>query len=239
MVLLSARLKTSEIERRLRAADLPARETEGLGGDTVTVDTDDGTLFVTAVPRALTGEDVMNNIHPLFTEEDEIPALGNHAAHLVVVAVNFEAEGTRKVRRHLHQLHARALKALSGLEEVVGYAIDGTTFGPAALRRELADEHSAPIDLWAPAWVWSGDHGITAYTYGLAAFGHPEVQLVDADVEVAEAYVVLSDVAAYVIKGVDLEEGASVGWRAEMQVGVEKRPWVVDLEQPAWQLRMH
>lgn len=180
----------------------------------------------------------MNNIHPVLTGEDEIPALGNHGAHLMVVAVNFADEDSRTVRRHLHQLHARVLRALAEDERVVGYAVEGTTIGPRALRAELADDSRPPLHLWAPAWVWSGEDGITAYTYGLASFGHPEVQIVDADLDTAEAYLLLNDVAGYVVSGVSLEDGAEVGWSAGERFTAAESAWVVDPAHAAWQLNI-
>lgn len=204
----------------------------------LSVDDEAGTLFVTPVPTALAGDDVMNNIHPMLTGEDEVPQLGNHQAHLVVVAVNFAGECSRAARRHLHQLHAWALSALMGDDRVVGYAMEGTTMGSAALRAELGDASQPPLHVWVPAWVWSGDEGVTGYTYGLSNFGHPEIQLVDAEIGDAEAYVVLGDLVGYVVSGVDLEEGATVGVMAGKRASVVKRNWVVDSSRAAWQLEM-
>lgn len=233
MVLLSEPVPTEELKGALERAGWAPSE-----GPVLSVESEEGTLFVTPVPSSLPGEGLLNNVHPMLTDEAEIPAIGNHGAHVIVVAASFGGDDDRASRRRLHQLHARGLRALADDERVVGYAIEGTTVGPAALRAELADSSHPPLHLWAPAWVWLGEQRVTAYTFGLAAFGHPEIQIVDADIDVAEAYVLLNDVAGYVISGVDLEPGATVGFGNVGEVGVDKRPWLVDTSRPAWQLKL-
>ena len=218
MLLLAEPLTADTVREHLERAGFDPRLSDG--GDVVLCAVDGVDLMISPVPRSLSGDDVLDNIHPVLTTDEEMQDIGMHAAHLIVGALGFG--GTPDVYR----AHARALSALADLDPVVGYSIDGTTMGRQALRSELADSPETPTQLWAPAWVWSGDDGVTGYTYGLAGFDLPELQLVDADVSTPEAYLLLIDATRRLIAGDTLES-----------LGGESAHWVVDPSRKAWRLR--
>lgn len=236
MLLLGEQLSVEQVADALTAAGLEPTTSAGDAGEPVvelTLGAD--TVFVSVLDRSLAGDGVLNDIHPLLTEEEDFPVIGAHAAHIVVVATNF-ADDSREARRALHSSHARVVEALAQLEEAVGYAIDGTTMGVEAVRRILSEGDGLPVSLWAPAWVWTGDDGVTAYTYGLAQFGHPELQLVDVEADAAEVYVLLQDAASAVIGGEELIDGRRLSSRTGAEFQVRNAQWVVDTSQPARQL---
>lgn len=236
MLLLSDFVPADWLSDLLRAADLSASLSSGESGEPVVeVEIDGISIFVTALDHALPGDDLLNNIHPVLTEDDESKVIAEHSAHLVVVATHFGASDSA-ARRAVHSAHAAALRALSRLKEVVGYSRDGTTMGPAALRRLLSDDSAPPVLLWAPIWVWSGDAGVTAYTYGLEQFGHPELQVVDGPAEPAETYVHLEKIAAEIITGRVLIAGETLSLPGMPDTQVHAAPWVIDPARPARQL---
>lgn len=220
MVLLSEPILAGEVYRRLVDAGVNSIETSG--SEVAEVRVGEVSVFVTPVPRPLAGDDVLQNIHPVFTEEGEMQSLGMHAAHLLVAAADFTGgAGILAV----HRAHARVLQVVSGWNEVTGYAIEGSTVGASAFRGELADLSVDPVTLWSPVWAWSGEAGVTAYTYGLAGFGLPELQMVDAPLTAPEAYVQLFDAARELIDGAEIES-----------LPGKLAVWVVDGLLPAWQL---
>lgn len=236
MLLLSELVPADRLSELLRAADLSASLSSGESGKPVVeIDVDGISVFVTALDHALPGDDVLNNIHPVLTDDDESKTIAEHAAHLVVVATQFGAADSA-ARRAVHRAHATALRALSRLEEAVGYSLDGTTMGPAALRRLFSDDSVPPVLLWAPIWVWSGDTGVTAYTYGLEQFDHPELQVVDGAAEPAETYFHLETLAAAIIDGSVLAPGEALSLAGVPDVQVDDARWVVDPTRPALQL---
>lgn len=218
MLLLAEPLTADTVREHLERTGFNPRLSDG--GDVVLCAVDGVDLMISPVPRSLGGDDVLDNIHPVLTTDEEMQDIGMHAAHLIVGALGFGATPD------VYRAHARALSALADLDPVVGYSIDGTTMGVQALRSELADSPETPTQLWAPAWVWSGDDGVTGYTYGLASFDLPELQLVDADVSTPEAYLLLIDATRRLIAGDTLES-----------LGGESARWAVDPSRKAWQLR--
>ncbi|AIT62234.1 hypothetical protein CDOO_03950 [Corynebacterium doosanense CAU 212 = DSM 45436] len=218
MLLLAEPVSADEVRKFLDDAGFEARLSDG--GDVVLSAVEGVELMISPVPRSLGGDGVLDNIHPVLTTDEEMQAIGMHSAHLIVGALGFGDV------RDVYRAHARALSALAGLEHAVGYSIDGTTMGAQGLRSELANSPESPVQLWAPAWVWEGDDGVTGYTYGLAGFGLPELQLVDAEVSTPEAYLLLIDASRHLIAGGELKSFSG-----------ESASWVVDPSRKAWRLR--
>lgn len=236
MLLLGESLGVEQVAKALRAAGLnPATSAGESGEPVVELQLGADTVFVSVLDRSLAGDGVLNDIHPLLADEEDFPVIASHSAHIVVVGTNFR-DDSREARRALHASHARVVEGLVQLEAAVGYAIDGTTMGVDALRKLLVQASDLPVSLWAPAWVWTGDDGVTAYTYGLAQFGHPELQLVDVEAEAAEIYVLLQDAASAVIRGEELIDGRRLSSRSGAEFQVQEARWVVDPTQPARQL---
>lgn len=223
MVLLDEQIAKEEVLGRLAAAGFSPEFTTGEnGGSMVELSVGEVSVFLDPLPFSLPGDEVLENIHPVFTEDSEMQRIGMHRAHLLLAAVDFD--GSADVLA-VHRAHARVLREVSSWEEVAGYSLAGTTMGPTALRRELGEE-ADPVAVWAPAWVWEGDDGVTGYTFGLTRFGLPELQIVGAPVPAPEAYLMLIDASRHLIEGGTLEslEG-------------ESATWVVDPSREAWQLR--
>ncbi len=214
---------------------------EGEAGSAIIQYSDGGVeLFLTPIDGSHPGQDVVDHIHPILTEEEEIPGIINHTAQLLIVAARLGADGSgheRVDKLEVRQAHARALRGLIGMEEAVGYSRPGTTTGLRALREQLADATQPPVYLHAPVWLWAGDDGLTAYTFGLADFGHPELQVVGSDAEPVELFTLLCDLVDYVTgQGATLKDGDTFGRPEGERIGLTKTRWLVDTGQEAIQL---
>lgn len=236
MLLLADPLGAEQVKGALRDAGFEATTASESG--VIEILDDDGTGYVTTVDRALAGDDVLDHIHPLLTNEAEARAIGEHTAHLIVVATNLESDGNLPARRSVFELHARMLAALSRNSKVVGYHLEGTTVGAQALRSEL-EEDRLPVQIWAPGWVWDAAGKTTAYTFGLHKFGLPELQLVDVDISPLETYSLFLDVAQMMIEGA-IGAAGPLGIRVASGSGVVARndTWLVDQRVPAWNLEL-
>ncbi|MDR7328766.1 DUF4261 domain-containing protein [Corynebacterium guangdongense] len=216
---------------------------EGETGSAIIQYSDGGVeLFLTPIDASHAGQEVVDYIHPILTEEEEIPHIINHSAQLLVVAARLGGGNpgrAREERREVRQAHARAIRGLIDMEEAVGYVRPGTTMGLRALRGQLADATQPPVYLHAPVWLWAGDDGLTAYTFGLADLGHPELQVVASAAEPAEIFTLLCDLVAYVAeKGATLSDGDTFGRTGGERIPLTGARWLVDAEQDALRLEI-
>ncbi|WP_144412241.1 hypothetical protein [Corynebacterium uterequi] len=226
-LLLSRPLSTADLRELLDEAGLNP------GGDGTALAVERGGMHVglTVIERSLGGDGVLRNIHPISATPPEVEAIVDHRAHVVILAF-----GSADASVEVHELHAQVVAALADAPEVVGYAIDGTTWSASALRDVVSEQAKLPVELWAPVWAWEGEAGTTAYSYGLSHFGGWEVQVVDAALGVEEAYVVLLELVHRVVTGVRLDDGAVVNTPSGVTARVEAAAWVIDPTMPAWRL---
>lgn len=238
-LLLSGRQDAEDLLGRVRdfapAASVGA---DGEAGAGIVQYTDgDVELFLTPIDSSNPGEDVVDHLHPILTEEEEIPHIINHTAQLLVVAARLGGTGTghsRVDKLQVRQAHARAIRGLVGLDAAVGYVRPGTTMGLRALREQLADASQPPVYLYAPVWLWAGDDGLTAYTFGLSDFGHPELQVVGSGAEPVEVFALMCDLVAYVVEeGATLTAGEAFGRSEQERIPLSRTRWLVDTSQEA------
>lgn len=238
-LLLAEAVSAPELLRHVRAslpdAQLVTSQEGEDGAALVQWQAGEVTVFFTPIPGSHPDEVIVEHIHPGLTEEDDIPAIVNHTAQILLVASRFGTEGDQRARlSDMHRVHGQALRSIVNLDSAVGYSLPGTTMGMGELRRELHNLPAAPVMVWAPVWLWAGDDGITAYTYGLSNFGHPELQVVDSKAELAAVFTLLLDTAAYIIdEGATLNDGDSYQLSTGEAFAVTAEPWLVDASIPA------
>ncbi|GAB3941681.1 hypothetical protein GCM10028828_07070 [Corynebacterium tapiri] len=168
-----------------------------LNDNVFAVEVDGISVFLAPVQREYSNEDVLNNIHPVFTSEDEMQAIAEHEGHLIVTAASFA--DTPAARLDVARAHQKVLKTLARSEQVVAYYREGTTFGPAALQQAVQED--PPVRLSCPVWVWQGEEGVTAYTFGLHEWGLPELQVVDSQASPVEVMAHIEDLAGLLLVG--------------------------------------
>lgn len=243
-LLLASPLSSDSLLERVQAfAPEASVAAAGEAGDTI-VQYRDGNIdiYLTPIDASNADQEVVDYIHPILTEEDEIPHLINHSAQLLIVAARLDDSGTGQEsadKLEVRKAHADAVRKLVGFDEAVGYTRPGTTMGLRALREQLADDTQTPVYLYAPVWLWAGEDGMTSYTFGLADFGRPELQIVDSSAEAVELFTLMCDLVSYVTtEQAQLKGGDTLSYGDFENIGLESTPWLVDGGREAIQLRV-
>lgn len=233
-LLLANPLASDSLLERVRAFAPEARvAAAGEAGDTI-VQYRHGSIdiYLTPIDASNPDQEVVDYIHPILTEEDEIPHLINHTAQLLVVAARLDDSGSGEEgadKLEVRQAHAEAVRNLIGLDEAVGFTRPGTTMGLRALREQLADATQTPVYLYAPVWLWAGEDGMTAYTFGLADFGSPELQVVDSSEGAVELFTLMCDLVSYVTtEQAQLKGGDTLSYGDFKDIGLQSAQWLVD-----------
>lgn len=144
-------------------------------------------------------ETYMENIHPLFVEDTELEAIGNHGASILIGATGVREVDNPEAAADFLSIYAEVLAYLSQEYQAVAAVMDGTVLGPAYLHMEALSVF--PIGLVAPTWIWEGEDGVTAYTYGMKKLGLPEVQVENFQGKATEVYAAIREANQQLIFG--------------------------------------
>jgi hypothetical protein len=88
---------------------------------------------------------------------------------------------------------------------------------------EALKSNQIPLDLWVYIGLQKSENGNNAYTYGLTAFGKPEMEFINAKLDLQEMHSFLSNICAYVINSnVTFKSGETLGYTAEQKIKITK-----------------
>lgn len=88
---------------------------------------------------------------------------------------------------------------------------------------EALKSNQIPIDLWVYIGLRISENGNNAYTCGLTAFGKPEMEFINAKLDLQEMHSFLSNICAYVINSnVTFKSGETLGYTAEQKIKITK-----------------
>lgn len=201
-------------------------------------------LYVSPMPGPVPDGEASANCHPLYGQNvDEIAA---HRTHLLLAAAVVDGDGLpdddRNARLAVQGGLGYAAASLLGLPGAVGYYTGGTTFHAGLYRESVLESLNGdepPSAVLAPVWVRpEADGRYVAYTYGLAALGHPELQTPPLDADPNDLFWTLSMFADYVASGATLHAGQTIGRDENEKWAITAAPWVVDATVPAVTIEM-
>ena len=80
-------------------------------------------------------------------------------------------------------------------------------------------------------WIWFGlyrsEKGVCGYTYGMEAFGKPELEVVNADAQPSEIRDFLANLVSYVLEyDAVLQDGETIGFSAEDRHAISYGPGI-------------
>jgi hypothetical protein len=205
------------------------------------------TVFDAPVP----GSEAVDNAHQLYCQGEERERVAAHAGQ-VLVAVRPEIEERtadqvrdlpgRQQQLVFSRVHGLMVVALTRMPGIAGYYSGdaAATFGTTFLHQVAAGEFGAtPWPLWVSAWLQPGPTGVSGYTYGLWALGHPELQVENSTMPPEDLFLYLMDVAAYlVLDGGSFADGETTGRSERERFTIHADAWVVDQSVPAFRIDM-
>ncbi|MBW3085567.1 hypothetical protein KEM60_01767 [Austwickia sp. TVS 96-490-7B] len=190
------------------------------------------TTIVTVCDGPLPIPDVAATCHPLFWQRGTAPVEA-HGAH-VLISTRSAAEPTGASDEAAARAHTQALASVHGMigsaiaqmDDAIAYFMASTmTTMPAdvsvAFTLDCLANNTLSGEMWRPVWVRPAAHSPvdatgfpttwTAYTSGLAAFGHAELQIESAPRTPNELFDILTGIASYVFDGATLYPGDTMG----------------------------
>ncbi|HVE79085.1 MAG TPA: DUF4261 domain-containing protein [Gemmatimonadaceae bacterium] len=151
-----------------------------------------------------------------------------HAAHAIVHVVSDQLD-TIDVRLLLTRLVAAVVASSDPAGVYWGDAL--AVHEPSFFLEQAADasRDSLPLMLWLGFHPFEDDEGVSAYTLGMRAFDHMELEVEKSQRSVSEVLASLGDVAHYLLTtGAEIADGDTVGSTADERVRVRHAPAMLD-----------
>lgn len=147
-----------------------------------------------------------------------------HRAHLLVAVLGQDAPLLERGK-----LFVKLMSACCKQPNVLGVYTSGTVFQPEFYQgfSEVMLDGELPVF----NWIWFGlsqsERGVSAYTYGLDAFGKDEIEVLDADAQPGVLRDFMSCIAAYVLEeNVVLRDGETIGFTEDQHLSITRSPGV-------------
>ncbi|WP_041631384.1 DUF4261 domain-containing protein [Corynebacterium terpenotabidum] len=217
----------------------------------VTVGKTGVTAFLSVIDEPVPGGEAVGNAHQLYCQGEEKDRVAAHQAQLLIaVPAEFTEDASaqisglsaREIQLVANRIHGILTMAMTRLPGVAGYysGAAAATYGPTFLA-QVAEGHfgSTPWPLWVSARLHPGEQGFSAYTTGLWALGHPELQVDNAPMPPEDLFLYLMDTSAHlVLDGGTFADGQTTGRYEGERFTLGAEPWIVDPNVPALRVRM-
>lgn len=177
-------------------------------------------------------------VHPVLTGPD--PSIVERVQSQVLVALmpqNELQQETKQFRddRYEHILHHAQVAAV--LSQLPGTLAVHCTMGQVTFSQKIfadgVQENFFPMCA-VSVWLTQGESGINAYTLGMAAAGHPELQVLNSPADPTQLYYQLGDLAHYALANQPLKDGDTMAFSADAPpITIADANWVVDSAVPA------
>lgn len=179
--------------------------------DSLVFNLDERMVAVSLMPFPIPGNEAETNAENNWMWPEAVDVAKKHAAHIMVAVCGGDDDPIERGK-----LFVKLMDACSRQRYVTGIYTNGVVFEPDFYRNaaDALKNDALPVH----AWVWFGlyatDGGLRAYTYGLEAFGHREIEVLDAEgADARELWAFISSMASYVLECDQvLEDGQTIGF---------------------------
>lgn len=182
------------------------------------------------------------SIHPVLTGDPSV--LDTVRSQLIVTLLpqNKLQEESKQFRteRYSHIIHHAQVTAV--LSQLPGTVAVHNTMGRVTFSQKIfidgVKESFLPMCAIS-VWLTQGPSGINAYTVGMAAGGHPELQVLGSSDDPTELYYKLGDLAHYALAKKPLKDGDTMAFSADAPpITISDATWTVDPNVPALTIDM-
>ena len=144
---------------------------------------------------------------------EAVKAAREHCAHIIVAGLGKEEDVLEKGK-----LYTKLVAACCRQKHATGVYTSGVVFEPRFYESaaHVLDEGELPIFNWIWFGLYRSEGGLSAYTYGMDAFGKDEMEVLDVNARFDELRDFLTVLVFYVLENdVELKDGETIGFTAD------------------------
>lgn len=152
-----------------------------------------------------------------------VDAAREHQAHIMTAVMPKETPDPIEAGKLFVKLNASCLKQ----DNAMAVYTSGTVFQPEMYCQVALDmhttEHTLPILDWIYIGMYKTDEGMNGYTYGMAAFGKDEVEVIGSKAQPSELHEFIFRITSYILyEDVLLGDGMTIGFSEDEKLPVTK-----------------
>lgn len=187
-------------------------------------------ITLSFMPAPVPWEDIEGTAQYAYNWPDAATELRDHTGHAIVSGLYFKQPPLQR-----YQLFSKVICSLLATSSAAGvYQGMQSLLIPAAQYLSYQEElRQEQLPVLVPLWIYIGlrknETGHHAYTFGLKAFGKPEMEILDSREPLDELYEFLANICAYIIANdIIFKAGQTLGYTAEQKVRIRfsKGRWV-------------
>ncbi|MGX7667597.1 DUF4261 domain-containing protein [Flavobacterium pedocola] len=180
------------------------------------------TIIIANMPAQIPWGDIQGTAQYSYNWVSAEQDLENHNSHAIVSILS---SNTSEFERF--KILTKVLSSILATSNAIGiYQGSQSLLIPKEQYLESAEalkSDQIPLDLWVYIGLREGEHGNSAYTYGLNAFNKLEMEFINAKLDLEEMYGFLSNISAYVINSdITFKSGETLGYTAEQKIKISK-----------------
>ena len=195
-------------------------EKENIDGNdqTISFSVNGATFLIGFIPAPVPGDELNSAVEYSYLWKDARAALRNES-HIVIAVVG--EESPLDLYKHFTKITAIILENTNSMGVYMGN--QGLVLSKEFYLEEAAtmNDENLPLPLWVYIGMRQNDQGSSVYTYGLKEFGLKEMEIVNSEKTMEEAFDFIHDAAHYVIAGqVELNDGETMGMSEDQKINI-------------------
>ena len=176
-------------------------------------------VAVALMPAPIPNNEAVENAKTNYRWPDAVKVAEEHKAHILVSLLGEPdlIEGAK--------LYTKIVSALTKQENCTGINVLGTVLNPDMYRdftKYYEEKDMFPVENMIFIGLYAvEDNKVSAYTYGMEAFGKKEMEIIASSQNPEDIYYFLQGVADYVITSdVILQDGETIGFSVEQKISI-------------------
>ena len=183
--------------------------------DALVFDVGDKIAAISLMPFPIPNNEAETNAENNWMWPEAVNVAKEHCAHIMVAVCGGKDDDL--IERG--KLFVKLMDACCRQQYVTGVYTSGVVFDPKFYKKgaEAMKDDDLPIHAWIWVGLYSNGQTISAYTYGMEAFGRREMEVLDVEGATAgDVWGFLSAMASYVLEcDQTLEDGQTIGFSAD------------------------
>ena len=176
-------------------------------------------VAVALMPAPIPNNEAVENSKTNYRWPDAVKVAEEHKAHILVSLLGEPdlIDGAK--------LYTKIVSALTKQENCTGINVLGTVLNPDMYRdftQYYTENEMFPVENMIFIGLYATENQkISAYTYGMEAFGKKEMEIIASSQSPEDVYYFLQGIADYVITSdVILQDGETIGFSAEQKIAI-------------------
>lgn len=181
---------------------------------------DDITVSVNLVSAPLPNEEAEIYAGNNYLWPDAVEVTKKHNAHIMIAAL-----GSGQSAIEIGELFVKICCCFLKQENALGIYTSGTVFQPKFYIHvaNMMRKGSLPLFNWIFFGLYPSEEKCNAYTYGMAAFGKDEMEVVQSDIDPQELRDLLFNISYYILsEGTTLKDGQTIGFSENQKLKISR-----------------